>query len=73
MMKLSKILHAIAVFFAVFPVLASAQDLPSLPADPAVSVTVLPNGISCYVVVNGAEKGKVDFALVQKAGYGYIP
>lgn len=73
MMKLSKILHVAAFFSAFLPAIASAQDLPSLPADPAVTRTVLPNGISCYVAVNGAEKGKVDFALIQKAGYGYIP
>ncbi len=45
-----------------------AQELPLLPKDPAVSEGVLPNGMAYYIVANPAEKGVVDFALVQKAG-----
>lgn len=46
----------------------SAQDLPLLPSDPAVSQGVLPNGAAYYIVKNSTTKGTADFALVQKTG-----
>lgn len=44
------------------------QDLPKLPADPAVKHGVLPNGTSWYIASNPSSKGMADFALVQKTG-----
>lgn len=46
----------------------SAQSLPLMPADPAVSAGVLPNGMSYYIVENSTSKGLADFALIQKTG-----
>lgn len=45
-----------------------AQDLPLLPADPAVKQGVLPNGMAYFLSNNPSSKGKADFALVQKTG-----
>lgn len=49
-------------------IIMPAQDLPKMPADPAVVSGVFPNGLSYYIVSNPAEKGLADFALVQKTG-----
>ena len=38
----------------------SAQSLPLMPADPAVSAGVLPNGMSYYIVENSTSKGLAD-------------
>ena len=45
-----------------------AQNLPVLPADPAVKQGVLPNGMKYYLSSNSSSKGMADFALVQKTG-----
>ena len=52
---------------------ALAQNIQTLPADPAVRNVVLPNGIACYVVSNPSASGLADFALVQKTGALTIP
>lgn len=49
-------------------IIMPAQDLPVLPADPAVKKGALPNGMTYYVVPNKSIKGVADFALVQKTG-----
>lgn len=54
-------------------VFAYAQDLPVLPADPAIKTGRLPNGTQYYLVSNPSIKGVADFALVQKTGIGNIP
>lgn len=54
-------------------IIMPAQEVPSLPSDKAVLSGVLPNGMSYYLVSNGAEKGQADFALVQKIGTGNCP
>jgi predicted Zn-dependent peptidase len=51
----------------------SAQDLPVLPADPAIKAGSLPNGLNYYIVSNTNMKGLADFALVQKTGMENIP
>ena len=56
-----------------FPIIVTAQDLPKMPADPAIVTGSLPNGLSYYVISNAAEKGMADFALIQKTGTGNIP
>lgn len=43
-----------------------AQDLKTLPPAPEITVTQLPNGITCYVTTNKETKGHADFALVQQ-------
>ena len=53
-------------------IIMPAQNLPVLPADPAVRTGVLPNGTSYYVVSNPTVKGLADFALVQKTGTSNI-
>ena len=40
-----------------FACVLHAQEIPVLPADPAVTSGVLPNGMSYYIVSNGSEKG----------------
>lgn len=49
-------------------IIMPAQDLPKMPADPAVMTGVLPNGLSYYIVSNSIEKGLADFSLIQKTG-----
>ena len=49
-------------------IIMPAQDLPKMPADPAVTAGVLPNGLTYYIVSNASEKGLADFALIQKTG-----
>lgn len=56
-----------------FSIIVTAQDLPKMPADPAIVTGSLPNGLSYYVISNAAEKGMADFALIQKTGTGNIP
>lgn len=51
-------------------IIMPAQELPTLPADPAVSSGVLKNGMTYYIVTNPTTKGMADFALVQKTGTG---
>ncbi len=51
-----------------FAINVPAQDMPVLPADPAVLKGVMPNGMAYYLVTNPDEKGVADFALVQKTG-----
>ena len=43
-----------------------AQDLPTLPSDPAIHQGTLPNGTRWMISVNPAERQTADFALVQK-------
>ena len=50
-----------------------AQTVKTLPADPAVTSGVLPNGITYNIATNPAMKGSADFALVQKTGDATIP
>lgn len=52
--------------FSAFSVLA--QDLPTLPSDPAIHQGTLPNGTRWMISVNPAERQTADFALVQKVG-----
>lgn len=54
-------------------IIMPAQNLPVLPADPAIRTGVLPNGTAYYVVTNPTVKGIADFALVQKTGTENIP
>ena len=56
-----------------FACVLHAQEIPVLPADPAVTSGVLPNGMSYYIVSNGSEKGFADFALVQRTGFCTVP
>ena len=56
------------ITLALTPAVASAQTLPLMPSDPAVSTGVLPNGLTYYVVKNSTIPGYADFALVQETG-----
>lgn len=49
-------------------IIMPAQDLPVLPADPALKSGVLKNGMSYYIVANPTTEGMADFALIQKTG-----
>ena len=74
-MIFDKIMKYISVLLAgVLAVSAAlAQDIQTLPVDPAVKSGVLPNGITFYVVSNPSASGVADFALVQKTGALTIP
>lgn len=61
-----KIFIMTAVMFLSLAV--AAQELPKLPADPAVKHGVLPNGMTWYIASNRSSKKMADFALVQKTG-----
>ena len=64
----------IALISALFSaIIMPAQELPVMPADPAVTAGVLPDGLSYYIVSNKSEKGLADFALIQKTGTLNIP
>ena len=66
--------HIIALISALlYAVILPAQDLPKMPADPAVMTGILPNGLSYYIVSNAYEKGLADFALIQKTGTLSVP
>ncbi len=56
-----------------FAIIMPAQELPVMPADPAVITGVMPNGLSYYIVSNTSEKGLADFALIQKTGSLNVP
>ena len=53
-------------FMALFP--ASAQMMPQLGVADEIKTGSFPNGLRYYIVVNEAEKGFADFALVRKSG-----
>lgn len=72
MKKIYKIIH-IVILSVISAGLLSAQDLPLMPADPAVTGGTLPNGMSYYIVENPTSKGLADFALVQKTGSETVP
>ena len=66
---------SVLVAMVLFPVLNPlvAQEIATLPSDPAVQSGVLPNGTHWYVVSNPYVKGTADFAVVQMTGSGTIP
>lgn len=64
------VLFILAMFCAAN--LMPAQNIPVLPADPAIKTGRLPNGMSYYVIENNTIKGIADFALIQKTGTGNI-
>lgn len=45
-----------------------AQGLPAIPADPAVKIGTLPNGMTYYIRHNEYPKGQADFYIAQKVG-----
>ncbi len=50
------------------PFSSMAQQLPSLPVSPQITVGTLDNGIHYYLVNNAVAKGTVSMALVQRTG-----
>ena len=62
-----------AMSLALTPAMTSAQTLPLMPSDPAVSTGVLPNGLTYYIVKNPTISGYADFALVQATGSQTAP
>lgn len=67
----TKVLSAVALWFAAIP--AMAQDpqmpqLPALPTDPQVIVGKLDNGMTYYIRHNETPKGQADFFIAQKVG-----
>lgn len=56
----------LTLFLALFP--ASAQMMPQLGVADEIKTGSFPNGLRYYIVVNAAEKGFADFALVRKSG-----
>ena len=68
MMKMRSKHIFISLIYLFLTVFLNAADLPKLPIDPAVTIGVLPNGMSYYLVANPTSKGIADFALVQRTG-----
>ena len=61
--------YILSLAICALPVISTwAQELPLSPKDPAISCSVLPNGMSCYIVTNPTTEGVADFALVQRTG-----
>lgn len=60
------------VFFTflglIMGIFSQAQELPTLPADPAVKTGILKNGTRYQIVQNPSTKGFANFALAQKVG-----
>ncbi len=54
-------------------IIVPAQDIPVLPADPAVLKGVMSNGLCYYLVTNPTQKGVADFAVVQRTGKLNVP
>jgi zinc protease len=52
----------------VLPATAAAQQADRLPADPAVTVGTLPNGLRYYIRQNGRPENRAELRLVVKAG-----
>lgn len=50
-----------------FSIIVPARDLPVLPVDKSVSKEVFPDGLTCYVVSNGSEKGFADFTILDRS------
>lgn len=50
------------------PTLVQAQAMPPVPADTAVIVGKLPNGLTYYIRQNNYPKGEADFYIAQKVG-----
>lgn len=72
-MKLGLRQIIVLVAAMLLPVIAPAQDLPKMPADPAIVQGVLPDGLSYYIISNSSEKGVASFSLVQKTGRRNLP
>ena len=54
---------------AFFPIIMPAADLPVLKGDDNITVGVLENDITYYIVPNKTEAGRLDIALLQRFGY----
>ena len=67
MKKAFKYIPSFAAFLLLL-LTSAAQELPLMPADPAVQTGSLPNGMSYYLVTNPTTDGTADFALVQRTG-----
>lgn len=70
-MRLKHILLSFSITFVAL--VSMAQEIQTLPADPAITSGTLPNGLRYYVAVDPSLKGMADFALVQRTGTGNIP
>ena len=68
MKKMRRVRIFISLIYLFLAAFSLAAKLPKLPADPAVTRGVLPNGMSYYIVANPSLKGVADFALVQRTG-----
>ena len=68
MMKSRYIIYILTLVTLFSGVWVTAQNLPKMPGDKAVTSGVLPNGTNYFVVANSDTRGMADFALVQKSG-----
>lgn len=59
----------ILISAAFSPIIMPAAELPVLKGDGNITVGVLENGITYYVVPNKTEAGRLDISLLQKFGY----
>lgn len=62
------LLVAIALIGLSMPVMAQMPQIPNAPADSAVKVGKLPNGLTYYIRHNEFPKNQVDFHIAQKVG-----
>ncbi len=66
MKRFSKLACGLLFFLSVVSV--NAQDVQKLPDDPRVKSGKLANGLTYYILKNGADKGYADFCIAQKVG-----
>lgn len=68
MKKMFNSLFLLLVGIVLFPSLAQAQQMPSVPVDTAVRIGKLPNGLTYYIRHNETPKGLASFYIAQKVG-----
>lgn len=68
MKKFISSLIIMALMAIMVPATANAQGMPPVPADTAVIVGKLPNGLTYYIRYNNYPKGQADFYIAQKVG-----
>ena len=65
---MNKLKFLLLALVAAFVLPTTAQQMPSLPMDPAVRYGKLPNGLTYYIRHNAEPKGLANFYIAQKVG-----
>lgn len=66
MKQFIKVISTLLLIFPSFCIFA--QDVQKLPDDPRITTGKLANGLTYFIIKNGARKGYADFCIAQKVG-----